>query len=229
MIHENYGERIENFERMLQKVATDIASGTFFERLPPMDLWKKTETHITRLGDLAKGCRETMLVLKPERAHTVEQRFKAIVQPLNVFKDILFQKTTDPLANSRLALEQLSRAIAEGTEFLLLAKEIQEKPSPIISEILMLKRVVEAMESTSVVETLETPRLSPSRLIWRIESLRASLTSLERTLGEAKESLNKLREEILKYGYASVKTVTTEKKESEAGEIQEKKPSLSEF
>jgi len=66
-------------------------------------------------------------------------------------------------------------------------------------------------------------------LIWRIESLRASLTSLERVLGEAKESLNKLREEILKYGYASIKISATEKKRSEAGETQEKQPSLSRF
>jgi len=203
MIHENYGERIEEFEQVLQKVATDMASGFVFERLPPMDLWKKTETHVTRLEDLAKGCREAMLILKPERAHVIEQRFNGVAHPLGVFKDILFQKTTDPLANSRLALEQLSRAIAGGADFLLLAKEIQKSPSPTISEILMLKRVAEAMEPASAIGMSETPRLRPARLIWRIEALRASLTSLERTLEEAKKSLNRLREEILKYGYAS--------------------------
>jgi len=229
MIHENYRERIEEFERVLQKVTTDITSGVVFERLPPMDLWKETEAYVTLLGDLAEGCREAMLILKPERAHVVEQRFKAVAQPLSVFKEILFQKTNDPLANSRLALEQLSRAIAGGSDFLILAKEIQESPSPTISEILMLKRVVEAMEPASAVETPETPRLRPARLIWRIEALRASLTSLERALGEAKESLNRLREEILKYGYASVKTSATEKKVSEAGKTQEKQPSLSGF
>lgn len=226
MIHEDYGERIEEFERLLQKVATNMASGVLFERLPPMDLWEKTEDHVSRLGDLAKGCRETMLILKPEKAHIVEQRFKAVAQPLGVFKDILFQKTNDPLANSTLALEQLRRAIAGGSDFLILAKEIQQNPSPTISEILMLKRVVETIEPASAVETPETPRLRPARLIWRVEALRASLTSLERALGEAKESLNKLREEILKYGYASVKT-STEKTESEAGENKEKQLPLS--
>ncbi|NIR86741.1 hypothetical protein GWO13_03895 [Candidatus Bathyarchaeota archaeon] len=226
MIHEDYRQRIEEFERVLQKVATDMASGAVFERLPPMDLWKKTEAHVTRLGDLAKGCSEAMLILKPERAHLVEQRFKAIAQPLNVFKDILFQKTTDPLANSRLALEQLSRAIAGGSDFLILAKEIQEKPSPTISEILMLKRVAEAMEPASPLETPETPRLRPARLIWRIEALRASLTSLERALEEAKESLNSLREEILKYSYASAETSAKEKEESEIKDPQKRQNSL---
>jgi len=223
MIHTDYGERIEEFEQVLQKVATNMASGVFFENLPPMDLWKKTEDHVSRLGGLAKGCREAMLILKPEKAHIVEKRFKAVAQPLGVYKDILFQKTKDPLANSTLALEQLSRAIAGGSDFIILAKEIRENPSPSISEILMLKRVVEAMEPASAVETLETARLRPARLIWRIEALRASLSSLERALEEAKESLNKLREDILKHGYASVKA-SMKKKGSEAGEAQEKQP-----
>jgi len=114
MICEDYNERIEEFERVLQKIATDMAGGVVFERLLPMDLWKKTEADVTRLRDLAKDCREAMLILKPERAQVVEQRFKAVAQPLSVFKDILFQKTADPLANSRLALEQLSRSIEGG-------------------------------------------------------------------------------------------------------------------
>jgi len=225
MIPENYEEKIEEFEQVLQKVASDMASGVVFERLPPMDLWKKTEVHVTYLGDLAKSFREAMLILKPERAHTVEQRFKAFSQPLSVFKDILFQKTTDPLANSRLALEQLSTAIAGGFDFLLLAKEIQKSPSPTISEILMLKRVVETMKTSSAVKTPETPQLRPARLIWRIEALRASLTSLERALGEAKESMNKLREEIFKYGYTPAK----EKEKQKVKEAQKGQTSFSGF
>jgi len=229
MIHENYEERIEEFERVLQKVATDMASGVVFEDLPPMDLWEKTEVHVTRLGDLAKSCREIMLILKPERAHAVEQRFKAVAQPLSVFKDILLQNTTDPLANSRLALEQLNRAIAGGSDFLLLAKEIEKSPSPTISEILMLKGVVEAMEPASAIEKPETPRLRPARLIWRIEALRGSLTSLEMALREAKESLNMLREEILKYSYASAEASAKEKVEREVKEPRKGQSSLSGF
>jgi len=229
MIHESYEEKIEEFERLLQKVATEVASGVIFERLPPLELWKKTEAHVTRLGDLAKSFRESMLVLKPEKAQTVEQHFRAVTQPLKVFKDILFQKTTDPIANSRLALEHLSRAIAEGSDFVLIAKEVQGSPSPTISEILKLKKVAEAVEPVSAVETPETARLKPARLIWRIEALRASLNSLERALGEAKESLNILREEILKHSYASAKTSATEKRRSEVGETQEKQPPSSGF
>jgi len=229
MSHENYEEIIDKFEHVLQKITTETTRGVIFEHLPPMDLWNKTESYVTQLRELAENCKETMLILKPEKAHIVEQRFKAVTQPLNTFKEILFQKTTDPLANSRLAFEQLSKAIAEGSNFLLLSKEVQKNPSPAIKEILMLKRIAGKIEPTSTVESPETPQLKPARLIWRVESLRASLTSLERNLEEAKDSLSMLRKEILKYGYASVEPYTTEKKESETEESQEKQLSLSKF
>ena len=170
-----------------------------------------------------------MLILKPEKTHIVEQRFKAVTQPLNTFKKILFQKTTDPLANSRLAFEQLSKAMAEGANFLLIAKEIQKNPSPAIREILMLKRMAGKIEPPSTVESPEASQLKPARLIWRVESLRASLISLERELEEAKDSLSLLRKEILKYGYASVESSITEKKESETDGSQERQLSLSKF
>jgi hypothetical protein len=229
MFHENYEEIIDKFEHVLQKITTETTRGVIFEHLPPMDLWNKTETYVTQLRELAENCKEAMLILKPEKAHIVEQRFKAVTQPLNTFKEILFQKTTDPLANSRLAFEQLSKAIAEGANFLLLAREIQKNPSPAIKEILMLKRMAEKIESASAVESTETSQLKPARLIWRVESLRASLIGLERGLEEAKDSLNMLRKEILKYGYASVESPITEKKESESEEPEERRLSLSKF
>ena len=229
MFHENYGEMIDKFEQVLHKITTETTRSVIFEHLPPMDLWNKTESYVTQLRELAENCKEVMLILKPEKAHVVEQCFKAVTQPLNTFKEILFQKTTDPLANSRLAFEQLSKAVAEGSSFLLLAREVQKNPSPAIKEILMLKGIAGKIEPASIVESPETPQLKPARLIWRVESLRASLISLERSLEEAKDSLNMLRKEILKYGYASVKPSIVEKKELDAEKSQEKHVSISKF
>ncbi len=229
MFHENYEEMIDKFEQVLHEITTETTRSVIFEHLPPMDLWNKTESYVTQLKELAEKCKEVMLVLKPEKAHIVEQRFKAVTQPLNTFKEILFQKTTDPLDNSRLAFEQLSKAIAEGSSFLLLAREVQKSPSPAIKEILMLKGIAGKIVPSSAGESAETLQLKPARLIWRVESLRASLTSLERSLEEAKGSLGMLRKEILKYGYASVKSPIVEKKELETEKSQEKHVSLSKF
>jgi len=231
MFHENYEEMIDKFEQVLHEITTETTRSVIFEHLPPMNLWNKTELYVTQLRELAENCKEVMLILKPEKAHVVEQRFKAVTQPLNTFKEILFQKTTDPLANSQLAFEQLSKAIAEGSSFLLLAREVQKSPSPAIKEILMLKGIAGKIEPASIVELPEAPQLKPARLIWRVESLRASLISLERSLEEAKDSLSMLRKEILKfkYGYASVKPSIVEKKELDAEKSQEKHVSISKF
>jgi len=93
----------------------------------------------------------------------------------------------------------------------------------------MLKGIAGKIEPASIVESPETPQLKPARLIWRVESLRASLISLERSLEEAKDSLSMLRKEILKYGYASVKPSIVEKKELDAEKSQEKHVSISKF
>ena len=139
LVLEEFSHRVSELETVLQKVATEIASGALLERVQPMDLWNKSEASVTLLKMLAENCRETMTLLKPEKALAVEQRFRALTQPLNVFRDILFQKTNDPLANSRLAFEQLRKALMEGSDFLILAKEVRANPSPAIQEILQLR------------------------------------------------------------------------------------------
>jgi hypothetical protein len=200
MFHENHNEIIDKFEQVSHKITTETTRSVIFEHLPPMDLWNKTESYVTQLRELAENCKEVMLILKPEKAHVIEHNFKAVTHPLNTFKETLFQKTTDPLANSRLAFEQLSKAIAEGSSFLLLAKEVQKNPSPAIKEILMLKGIAGKIEPASIIE-------SP----------------------EAKDSLSVLRKEILKYCYASVKPSIMEKKELDTEKSKEKHVSISKF
>jgi hypothetical protein len=52
---EEFTEKISEFEEVLQKVASDIASGALFEKLPPSELLNKTEVHINRLEDSKEG------------------------------------------------------------------------------------------------------------------------------------------------------------------------------
>jgi len=210
LILEEFSHRVDELEAVLQKVATDIASGVLLERVQPIDLWKKSEASVTLLKMLAENCRETMTLLKPEKATTVEQRFRALTQPLGVFRDILFQKTSDPLANSRLAFEQLRKALMESSDFLILAKEIRGNPSPAIREILRLREEKEgAKESTSAILTSET-QLKQTHLLAEVESLRLSVASMEKTLGEIRERLGSI-EENLRTESTSLETEASQK------------------
>ena len=222
LILEEFSQRVGELDAVLQKVATDIASGVLLERVQPMDLWNNSEASVTLLKMLAENCRETMTLLKPEKALAVEQRFRALTQPLNVFKDILFQKTNDPLANSRLAFEQLRKALMEGSDFLILAREIRGNPSPAVQEILRLREEKEEVkELTSVVSTPET-QLKQAHLLRQVEALRLSVASMEKALSEVKERLGNI-EESLKAASTSLATETSQK------ESPKKQLSLSKF
>jgi len=222
LIFEELGRRIGELEAVLQKVATDIASGALLERVQPMDLWNKSEASVTLLKMLAESCREAMTLLKPEKALTVEQRFGALAHPLNVFRDILFQKSNEPLANSRLAFEQLRKALMEGSDFLVLAKEIRSNPSPAIQEILLLREEKKGTrELVNAVSTPETQLVTP-RLLNDVEALRLSVMGMEKALSEVRERLRSV-EEGLKVASASSKNETSGK------EAPKKQLSISQF
>jgi len=222
LILEEFSHRVDELEAVLQKVATDIASGVLLERVQPADLWNKSEASVTLLKMLAENCRETMTLLKPEKALALEQRFRALTQPLNVFKDILFQKTSDPLANSRLAFEQLRKALMEGSDFLVLAREIRRNPSPAIQEILRLREEEGGVKELARVVSVPETQLTRADLLGQIEALRLSVAGVERALSEVKERLGNV-EESLKAASASLETEASQK------EPTKKQLSLSQF
>lgn len=201
MIREDFSRQIGEFEEILEKLAKEITEVVLLERLPPMDLWGKCETHVTRLRDLAENIREFMLALKPDKAFTVEQHCKAFVQALTTFKDILFQKSSDPLANSRLAFEQLREALNKGSDFLALMKETREKPSPVIEAVLKLREAVESKAKVVTIQTTKDVQPMLERLAKCIAALRESLTVLDRALGEVKERLRVLEEESIRFSF----------------------------
>ncbi|MFB0502438.1 MAG: hypothetical protein ACETWE_01235 [Candidatus Bathyarchaeia archaeon] len=215
MIIEGFRKDISEFEDLLQKIVTDITSGVIFERLPPAEIWNRSESSATTLRDLAERIRENMLLLKPERTATIEARFKAVLDPLNAFKDVLFQKTGQPVANARQALEQLRRSAMEGSELAKLAKEIESNPSEVISEVLRLREVYGAKEYLSAIPV---PELVHNRLLSlnrHIGSLRSYISHLEKALGEAKAQLDAVEEEIRKFHPSSTEQSGESEKEEE--------------
>lgn len=198
LIKEEFDRNISKFEEVLQKTASDIASGVLFERLPPAELLKKTESQVNTMIDLAASCGETMLALKPEKTPTVQSMQNGFAQTLATYRNILLQNTTDPLANSRLAFEQLRKALTDGSDFLLLMREVRDNPSPLMSAIVTLKKVSEAKGSVISIQASEEMQPLIKHVLGRIDEIRAAVAALETKVSEMKKVVQELQEESLK-------------------------------
>jgi len=218
MSRKSFGQQIGEFENALEQVTSAIPRDAMFERMPPEELWSKAEAPVTQLKSLAESFKAYLLILKPEKAPTIERLFEAMMQPLNAFEEALFKESTDSLANTKAALEQLRKAIVGGYDFLILAKEIRKAPSPAIKEILKLKEVYGAKEYISSIEVPETLQIRLTSLIKRVEALNISLTNLEKALNSVKKNLHDLQEESLKFRSAPVEAYAQKPPETETKE-----------
>ena len=199
MAIENYGQNVAKLEELLQKITATMTSAMVLEKLPPSDLWNRSESDVVAFQSLAGRLRDSMLVLKPEIAPTIRRRTEALLQPLNSFRDILFRKSDSPLANSKVALEELRVVVMEGSNFLDLAKDVKKNPSESISAVLKLKEVYEAKEYLSAVPAPEAAYVRFVALGKTLEKLRLRVSDLERALGELRENINSVQEEMSKF------------------------------
>ncbi|MEM3641987.1 MAG: hypothetical protein QXH37_08720 [Candidatus Bathyarchaeia archaeon] len=221
MFKEDLNEKIGEFEGILQKIASDIASGALFEKLPPEELLGKTEGYVSRLMDLATNSEEQMLILKPEKAFTIKSKCKNFTQTLKNFKDILLQNTVDPIANSRLAFEQLRKAVTDGSDFLFLMREVRDNPSPLIDAVLTFKRASEAKTSVISIQAKEDIQPFIKYILGSVDGLRAALIGLEKKVDEMKQLMRELQEESLKIlaGGASSKTQAAPEDKTESKQL----------
>jgi len=198
LIEEEFAEKISGFEEALQKVASDITGGIISEKLQPSDLLQKTEQHINRLMSLATSTEELMLILKPEKASSIKSMCKSLTQTLTTFKNILLQNTPDPLANSRLAFEQLRKALTDGSDFLFLMREVRDNPSLLMHMILTFKKAFETKGSVVSIQASEDVQPVIKYILSRIDELRSVLIGLEKKVDEMKQTIRELQEESLK-------------------------------
>lgn len=221
LIKEEFNEKIGEFEGILQKIASDIASGTLSEKFPPSELLRKTENWIGRLKDLVESSGELMLILKPERAYTIQFKSKNLIQALTTYKDILLQNTPDPFANSRLAFEQLRRALTDGSDFLFIMREVRDNPSPLIDAIINFKKASEAKSSVISIKAKEDIEPLIKYVLTRIDDFRAALIGLEKKVDEMRQILRELQDESLK--------ILSEKAPHQSTQTEKKQLSLSNF
>jgi len=230
LIYEKFRSQIAEFEEILQKLATEIASGIIFERLQPMEIWKKTENSTNRLIELNESLKDMMLMLKPEKEPTINKYYLNMAQTLKNFKEILFQKSPEPLANSKLAFEQLRKAVTDGSDYLILMREIRDNPSPVIDTILRLREAAQTKGPVITIQASEDLQPILNRIFQRIEKLRASLLMAEKALAEVKHQIKLLEEESLHFSTEkkalekSQQNYEPKKEEKEKGQL-----SLSQF
>lgn len=198
MFKEDFEEKIREFEEVLQKVASEIASGVVSEKLLPSELLAKTENDVNRMKDLATSSEELMLILKPEKAPTIKLKCKNLIQALINFKEILLQTTQEPLANSRLAYEQLRKALSDGSDFLFLMREVRDNPSPLIDAIITFKKASETKGSVISIQAKEDIQPLIKYVLGRIDDFRVALIALEKKVDEMKQIMRELQEESLK-------------------------------
>jgi hypothetical protein len=166
-----------------------------------------------------------MLILKPEKANTIRVMAKNFTQALTNFKEILLQNTPDPSANSRLAFEQLRKALTDGSDFLFLMREIRDTPSPLINAILNFRKASETKGSVISIKAREDVEPLIKYVLSRIDEFRSALVGLEKKVGEMKQIMRELQEESLKIlsGNAATKHETVE------NNMEKKQLSLSNF
>jgi sugar-specific transcriptional regulator TrmB len=225
LIKEEFDEKLSEFEEILQKVASDMAGGVLSEKFPPSELLKKTEQYVNRLSDLATKSEELMLVLKPEKTYTIKSLCKNLTQTLTTFKNILIQNTSDPLANSRLAFEQLRKALTDGSDFLFLMRDVKDNPSPLISAVLTFKKASETKASVISIQASEEFQPLIKYVLSRIDDFRVALMGLEKKIGEMKQIMRELQEESLKM----LSDKTSKQSETTENKTENKQLSLSNF
>jgi len=212
---EDFTLKLGQFEEMLQKITANITSGIVSERLAPSEVWKESEEDVTTLRTLAEQIKKSMLVLKPEKAATIEKRSAALLQPLSKFKETLFKKGELAL-NSKEALEELRGTVIEGSSFLDLAKEIKNNPSEGIATILKLKEVYDSKEYLSAIPVPEVTYVRLASLKNDIEKLKLTVSGLEHSLSELRTNLDSVVEEISKF-----RILPAEKTEENPAETEE--------
>jgi hypothetical protein len=111
---------------------------------------------------------------------------------------MLFKKG-EQAPNSRIAFEELRKAMTEGSSFLDLAKEVKNSPSEGITTILKLKEVYDSKEYLSAIPVPEVTYVRFASLKNDIENLKLTVSSLERSLSELRTNLDGVVEEISKF------------------------------
>jgi len=189
---------MHEFEEVLQKLATDVASRAISEKLTTPELLNKTKNRVESLKHSAKKTKKPMMILKPGKANTINTLHNNFVQTLTTFEEILIQDSPDPAANSRLAFEQLRKALTDGSDLLLLMREIRDSPSLLMDGLINLKKAAETKGPVISIQAKKDVQPLIKHIMTSIDQLRSELIDLDKKVGNMKKIMRDLQEGSLK-------------------------------
>jgi len=178
---------MHEFEEVLQKLATDVASRAISEKLTTPELLNKTKNRVESLKHSAKKTKKPMMILKPGKANTINTLHNNFVQTLTTFEEILIQDSPDPAANSRLAFEQLRKALTDGSDLLLLMREIRDSPSLLMDGLINLKKAAETKGPVISIQAKKDVQPLIKHIMTSIDQLRSELIDLDKKSGQHEE------------------------------------------
>lgn len=196
-IHDELNGQIELFEKLAQKVTLEIIDNTVFQKASIPEARSRAEASINKLKDLAYRMKENMLTLKPEKHLTIERVYRSVVEPLEDFGEMISKKTGEA-SIPREALEKLRRAVINGSELILLAKNIVADPSRILTEIMRLKEIAEAKEYISMISAPETLLTRIRSVLEEVEDLESAISILQSRLEGIRIKVDRIKDALKK-------------------------------
>ncbi|MCD6504488.1 hypothetical protein J7K52_03840 [Candidatus Bathyarchaeota archaeon] len=196
-IHDELNNQIESFEKLAQKVTLEIIDNTVFQKASVSEVRGKAEASINELKDLAYRMKENMLTLKPEKHLTIEKVYRSVVEPLDDFGETI-SKETGEASIPREALEKLRRAVINGSELILLAKNIVADPSRSLTEIMRLKEIAEAKEYISMVSAPEALLTRIRSVLEEVEDLESAISILQSRLEGIRIKVDRIKDSLKK-------------------------------
>ncbi|HID90706.1 TPA: hypothetical protein EYP44_01950 [Candidatus Bathyarchaeota archaeon] len=134
-------EEIQAIETLMRELMTDASDAVLVKRLPSAEVLRHTESKVTDLEGLIKGLKENLLIVDALKAPTVDASFQKIVENFDLLKRPLAEGITAE-EEARIVLNRFREACIAISNFLMLAKNIVEKPDPIVEEILSIRSKV---------------------------------------------------------------------------------------
>lgn len=105
-----------------------------------------------------------------------------------------FKNPQIPITNSRSALEQLRKALADSSDTLFLMRNIRDTPSPLMDALPTSKKASETKGPIISVQASEKAQHIIKFILGNIDKLRATLIGLDKKVSEMKLIMRELQE-----------------------------------
>ncbi|RLI23155.1 hypothetical protein DRO58_09465 [Candidatus Bathyarchaeota archaeon] len=198
MIHDELNSQIESFEKLAQRITLEIIENAVLQKASLSEVKSRAKASVNELKDLAYRMKENMLILKPEKHLTIVRVYRSVVEPLDEFRETISKKMGEASSISREALEKLRRAVINGSELILLAKNIVAEPSRSLVEIMRLKEIAEAKEYISTVSAPEALLTRIRSVLDEVENLESSISNLQSKLEGIRIKVDRIKDKLKK-------------------------------